>query len=106
MAEKDINDHKDQHGAEAATAPFPSRRAGQQTAEHVVHFSWFKGSGCGSEHITRAVKARNELHVGCAAKIVALAQMDHATFAFRLPLQRVHEDRVADQVIQLVHGNG
>lgn len=46
------------------------------------------------------------MHVRCAAQIASLAKVDYAPLALHLTLQRVGEDGIADQVIQLVHGNG
>lgn len=41
MAEQRVNEEEDEYGAQASAAPFPSRRAGQQSAEHVVHRDGF-----------------------------------------------------------------
>lgn len=41
VAEQHVDEHEDEHGAKATAAPLPSRCAGQQSAEHIVHVGGF-----------------------------------------------------------------
>ena len=105
MSEQEIDQYKDKHGAYASATPFIGRRTGQKSTEHVIHGCLvLEVSSCFLQQIGGYIYSLDENHVGSASQCDPLRHVYQATVPFHLPVERIHEECIAQQIIQCIEG--